>query len=139
MYLFCYGTLMQGESRASIMEQLGFEKVGDCEVRGFMMFHFWYGKYPIILKSKDKNDVVKGELYKSTLPDKYEDEILSVLDRIEGEGTMYYRCKTPVFCNNKSYKPYIYVGNYSSWANWISEGVISPLVNNLKWSQKFFE
>lgn len=91
MYLFTYGTLMEGESRAGIMEQLGFEKIGECDAKGFLLFHFWYGKYPIILKSKNKDDVVKGELYKSTLPEEYNTELLSILDKVEGEGDMYYR------------------------------------------------
>lgn len=139
MYLFTYGTLMEGESRAGIMEQLGFEKIGECDAKGFLLFHFWYGKYPIILKSKNKDDVVKGELYKSTLPEEYNAELLSILDRVEGEGDMYYRQNISVKYNDKTYNPYIYVGNYSYWKDWISEGIISPLVNNLKWSQKFFE
>lgn len=139
MYLFTYGTLMEGESRAGIMEQLGFEKIGECDAKGFLLFHFWYGKYPIILKSKSKDDVVKGELYKSTLPEEYNAELLSILDKVEGEGDMYYRQNINIKCNGQTYNPYIYVGNYSCWKDWISEGIISPLVNNLKWSQKFFE
>lgn len=139
MYLFCYGTLMQGESRAGIMEQLGFEKVGECDAKGFMLFHYWYGKYPIILRSKDNSDVVKGGLYESTFPEEYDNELLSILDSIEGEGEMYHRRKFTVECNGKTYKPYIYVGNYECWKDWIAEGIISPLVNNLKWSQKLFE
>lgn len=138
MYFFAYGTLMEGESRAGIMGQLGFEKVGECDVKGFLLFHNWYGKYPIILRSKDDADIVKGELYKSTLPE-YETEILSILDGIEGEGEMYSRRIVTVSCSGKEYKPYIYVGNYECWKDWIAEDAISPLVNNLKWSQKFFE
>lgn len=139
MYLFTYGTLMEGESRAGIMEQLGFEKIGECDAKGFLLFHFWYGKYPIILKSKNKDDVVKGELYKSTLPEEYNTELLSILDKVEGEGDMYYRQNINVKYNGQTYNPYIYVGNYSCWKDWIAEGAISPLVNNLKWSQSFFE
>ena len=139
MYLFTYGTLMEGESRAGIMDQFGFEKIGECDANGFLLFHFWYGKYPIILKSKNKDDVVKGELYKSTMPEKYNTELLSILDKIEGEGDMYYRQNIDVKYNGQTYNPYIYVGNYSCWKDWIAKGIVSPLVNNLKWSQKFFE
>lgn len=139
MYLFCYGTLMEGESRAGIMEQLGFEKVGNCSVQNMMMFHNWYGGYPIILKSKDKNDIINGELYKGTLPSEYDAELLSVLDKIEGEGQMYYRQKITTKCNGKFYHPYAYIGNYEFWGEYIKKGYISPLVNNIKWSQSLFE
>ena len=139
MYLFTYGTLMEGESRAGIMEQLGFEKIGECDAEGFLLFHFWYGKYPIILKSKSKDDVVKGELYKSTLPKEYNTELLSILDKVEGEGDMYYRQNINVKYNGQTYNPYIYVGNYTVWGDLIKDGTISPLINNLKWSQSFFE
>ena len=139
MYLFTYGTLMEGESRAGIMEELGFEKIGECDAEGFLLFHFWYGKYPIILKSKSKDDVVKGELYKSTLPEEYNTELLSILDKVEGEGDMYYRQNIDVEYNGQTYNPYIYVGNYTVWGDLIKDGAISPLINNLKWSQSFFE
>ena len=139
MYLFTYGTLMEGESRSGIMDQLGFEKIGECDAKGFLLFHFWYGKYPIILRSNSDSDVVKGEIYESTLPKEYDKAILSILDGIEGEGDMYSRRIISVSCNGKKYKPYIYVGNYMCWKDLIKDGAISPLVNNLKWSQSFFE
>ena len=139
MYLFTYGTLMEGESRAGIMDQLGFEKIGECDAKGFLLFHFWYGKYPIILRSNSDLDIVKGEIYEGTLPKEYDKAILSILDGIEGEGDMYSRRIISVSCNGKKYEPYIYVGNYIYWKDLIKNGAISPLVNNLKWSQSFFE
>ena len=149
MFLFTYGTLMQGESRAGIMRDLGFEKVCNYKANGFLMFHNFYGKYPIIFKSTDKNDVVIGEIYTNNTDniedfdfdiDEYNNSILDILDNIEGVGVMYRRETITAKVKDRVIKPYIYMGNYEYWKDYLSkEYGILPLVNNLKWSQKLFE
>lgn len=99
--VFVYGTLMSGNSNNEMfLSEAKFS--GDFVAEGFELYDL--GNYPGIIHSE--NNKVKGEIY---VVDK---NILSNLDILEGEGSLYIRELIRVINdNNESQEAYTYVYN----------------------------
>ncbi|GIW85909.1 MAG: hypothetical protein KatS3mg108_0233 [Isosphaeraceae bacterium] len=88
--LFAYGTLMQGECRHWLVEQLGLIEVVPARVPGILMD---LGRYPGLRLAEGASDWVEGELLRLSDPE----AALSELDDVEGfkghgeDGSLYRR------------------------------------------------
>lgn len=74
MYLFVYGTLMNGERAHRMLRDAVY--VGPARVRNANLYNM--GSYPGLKASKNPHDTVKGELYRVT------QDMLPHLDAYEG-------------------------------------------------------
>lgn len=91
MYLFTYGTLMQGESRHEILQNARFVCYGKAIGK---LYHFQKGNYPVFFR--DGSDDVFGEVYE--IPGDMIEEYLSTLDQIEGAAyNLYAKREIPVY------------------------------------------
>jgi gamma-glutamylcyclotransferase (GGCT)/AIG2-like uncharacterized protein YtfP len=79
--LFVYGTLQQGKSRNHVLEDLKFEK---AKLSNFCKIEPEKLHFPFIIR--DENSEVNGEIYFDV-----NEDLLALLDRIEGEGSLYHR------------------------------------------------
>lgn len=100
MYLFTYGTLMQGEFRHNVLEKARFVCYGKATGK---LFHYTKGNYPVYFRSG--TDEVRGEVYE--IPADMIEEYLSALDQIEGTVyNLYAKREIPV-CDANSDTQYI--------------------------------
>jgi gamma-glutamylcyclotransferase (GGCT)/AIG2-like uncharacterized protein YtfP len=79
--VFVYGTLQQGGSRNYILEGLKFEK---AKLLNYSKIEPENLGFPFIIRKEDSE--VNGEVYFDVNKD-----LLELLDRIEGEGSLYHR------------------------------------------------
>jgi gamma-glutamylcyclotransferase (GGCT)/AIG2-like uncharacterized protein YtfP len=96
MYLFVYGTLMNGERAHFLLRNAEYK--GQCYTRSANLYNL--GSFPGLKASKNPHDMVKGELY--VVPT----ELVDRLDGYEGyrEGdinSLYVRDTTTVFQEGK--------------------------------------
>lgn len=96
MKYFAYGTLKRGYCNYPLLEYIGAKFVGSGFITGYKMYDL--GKYPTIIKSNNKDDIVYGEIF--------EVEDFNRLDILEGvKWGLYERIILPV--NGK--ECYVYV------------------------------
>ncbi len=106
MYLFVYGTLMNGE-RAHFMLSKG-TFLGQCYTRCASLYNM--GSFPGLKASKNPHDTVKGELYRIT------EDMIPQLDGYEGYrdgdvNSLYVRDLVTVFQEGKVTEAYTYFIN----------------------------
>jgi gamma-glutamylcyclotransferase (GGCT)/AIG2-like uncharacterized protein YtfP len=107
--VFVYGTLKIGYGNNRLLSDANF--IG--EARTDDKFNMIGGGFPVIFKSEDGLPV-KGEVWE--FPDERSD-ILANLDRLEAEGTMYFREAIPVALENHDRcECSAYIGNPQFWA-----------------------
>lgn len=118
-YLFTYGTLMSGRKRNDILKSLCLQRVSGAKITGYTIKHYPLGDYPVILRSYD-NDSVSGEIWsfpsigEQGWDDAMAEQILKVLDQIEGAGNLYTRC---VIHDDSEKEFYFYAGIPKVWYN----------------------
>lgn len=107
MKVFVYGTLKRGYGNHRLLE--GKTLIGEGITEG--KYQMVSGGFPIIMASDDGLPV-KGEVYDIT----GDQECLTNLDRLEGEGVMYDRKDVPVtLLNGDRLLCCIYEGNPRYW------------------------
>lgn len=122
-FLFCYGTLMGGRSRNTILRKLFFTYESTCYLSKHTIKHYEKGNFPVALESENAFDMVRGEIWKfPDVDENLQDCIMSMLDEIEGNGVLYTR-KCFDF---KGGKLYSYIGNKNVWEQ---EGLIPALLD----------
>ena len=104
MYLFVYGTLINGESNH---KTLGNSKlIGDAFTKGTL---FDIGDYPALIPDGD-NDV-KGEVYEVNCETLTQCDLLEGYD-VDNPNSLYIREIIAVKINNKVIRSYIYYSNF---------------------------
>ena len=101
---FVYGTLRKMFHNHGFIVN-AFKDVEDAEIKGTLTFE---GGLPWVYRDNDA--VVKGELY--TMSDHVYEDVLRVLDRLEGHPTMYTRTEVHTLDGNKCWC-YLASGNFS--------------------------
>ena len=89
-YVFVYGTLLTQERNHHLLENSILVDKG--YIKDYFMFNI--GTYPGIQKSKYKNKIVLGEVYKVN------EETMDLLDELEEVGYLYKKELVPVYLNN---------------------------------------
>ncbi|WP_290443257.1 gamma-glutamylcyclotransferase [Clostridium sp. CF012] len=99
--VFVYGTLMRGRSNYKYyLEHSIFLGIGT--IQGYALYDL--GFYPGIIL--DENECTKGEVFE------VDNETMSRLDRLEGEGDLYLRRLVKVEMDNGlAHDAYVYVWN----------------------------
>ena len=100
--VFVYGTLKKGFGNNILLENslyLGTGKV----INYALKYSHGDNGFPVMFKRK--NNIVYGELY---AVDNY---VLSSLDDLEGEGTLYHRKKVRVITDTETLPAYTYIGS----------------------------
>ena len=101
--VFVYGTLMRGRSNYKYyLEHSIF--LGSGSIHGYALYDL--GFYPGIIA--DENECTKGEVFE------VDNETMSRLDRLEGEGDLYLKRLVKVEMDNGlAHDAYVYVWNAS--------------------------
>lgn len=111
-YLFTYGTLMNGQCRNYILHYFGFHYRKDIRISGYSIMDYPTGKFPVMFPGSDA-DTVTGEVWE--FPNASEDlveQILEMLDMVEGEGSLY---KREIVNVSNSLNVIAYVGISDAW------------------------
>ena len=111
MYVFVYGSLKMGGYNHHYLQDSKF--IEHFDLPGYSLHDTGYG-FPCIVK--DKLESVWGEIYK------IDQETLFKLDRLEGEGSLYFRKKLHMSIDNKMEKVYFYIGREMSFVMLIGYG-----------------
>lgn len=114
MDFFVYGTLRQGYGNHTAFLEGRFENKVNGAVKGYKMKSL--GAFPMVFKSQNDEDEVKGEVYTVQDP-----AVLKDLDRLEGNGSFYFRKKCEVHCDDGEVRN-----------AWIYEGKMDARYINLK-------
>jgi len=102
--VFVYGTLRRGLSRNGVLQRTSeFIGVGTCKYKKM----FDLGSFPAVINSDDEKDVIVGELYEMRNPE----EVLSILDSIEGVPHLYRRDSVKVNIDGKEIDSWLYIYN----------------------------
>jgi gamma-glutamylcyclotransferase (GGCT)/AIG2-like uncharacterized protein YtfP len=123
MYLFTYGTLMQGMCRNTFLQEFECEFIKTAKISGFTLYHYWQGNYPVAIATNRPEDFVSGEIWK--IPDDYVADLLLMLDYVEGVGQLYTRD----YGVYKGEDVVFYSGIPEVWQN----ATLTKLPNGTKW------
>jgi len=97
--LFVYGTLQRGQSRNNILKGLKYDKATLFNYRKVIPLSLGF---PFIVRDDSSN--VKGEVYYDV-----NDLLFTEIDRIEGEGELYYRIAVRItLINGEQLEAYTY-------------------------------
>ncbi|MHA2398039.1 MAG: gamma-glutamylcyclotransferase family protein [Promethearchaeota archaeon] len=97
--LFVYGTLQHGQSRNKILKELKYDKATLFNYKKVIPPSLGF---PFIICNDSSK--VKGEVYYNV-----NDSLITEIDRIEGEGELYYRIVVKVtLLNGKELEAYTY-------------------------------
>lgn len=97
--LFVYGTLQHGQSRNIILKGFRYEKATLFNYRKVIPSSLGF---PFIVRDDSSN--VEGEVYYSI-----DESLIAEIDKIEGEGELYYRIIVKVtLINGKEVEAYTY-------------------------------
>lgn len=92
--LFVYGTLRSGESRNYVLQDLEFKK---AELPSYKKIRPPGLGFPFIIEVEENSDIsVAGEVYFDLKPEHWE-----IVDKIEGEGSLYHRIKVQVITTDE--------------------------------------
>lgn len=95
--VFVYGTLMKNRWNHCYLDGQTF--LGEAKLNNFEMYNV--ASFPGIVRKE--NEYVIGEIYE------VDQDTLKILDRLEGEGSMYKRTLEKVFINDRAEEAYAYV------------------------------
>jgi len=115
MNIFVYGTLMNGQRANSYLN--GAEFKGSFCLNGYAKYDL--GSFPGIVEKE--NESVVGEVYAVT------EDMLPMMDRYEGEGSLYIRREVIVERGNEKVVAWVYIYNHS---------VDSAVLKRSKWGIK---
>lgn len=119
MYLFVYGTLMNGRSNHRFLAESKY--IGKAVLKGYGMYGV--SSFPGIIKKS--GSIVIGEVYE------IDRDTLKKVDMLEGEGVLYTREVADVCIEDQELaKAFIYV-----WYGKVNEDTAIPLKNQ-PWNEK---
>ena len=112
--VFVYGTLRKGSFNHSLISSEEFVAEGSTRNK----YKLISNNIPYVIKDEERVSTIKGEIYKVT------DEVLEILDRLEGHPDWYRREKTMIDTNKGSITAwlYFYPKEYSYTSRVISSG-----------------
>lgn len=123
-FVFTYGTLMRKQCRNEIMEKYAVF-CGTTSIKGYKLYDYPLGGYPVAVYTGSEEDVIPGELYLVT------SNLIPILDKIEGEGTLYSReCVT----TTSDVEAIMYAGIEEFWDGYRKSGMISSIPSGTQWS-----
>ncbi len=117
MNVFVYGSLKSGYWNNMLLQKPEVTFIGNGTIAGFSLYHV--ASFPGMVKSKDNNEIVHGEIYSVT------PLVLGTLDNLEREGFLYKRITTKASVNKKDVdvNTYVYLHEYDN----------SPKVDDNDW------
>ncbi len=110
-YIFVYGTLKKGEINHHLMAGAEYVDVGLAPGCVLLDLGGCPALMPFHVTGQDNHHTATGEIYR--IPDPDLPSLLSRLDKLESEGSMYLRAKLKITARTKQFEciTYIYMPN----------------------------
>lgn len=126
MYLFTYGTLMEGMCRYPYIACVDGKLIGKCQIPDIGLYNYddhdqeGSENYPVALHEEGKH--MNGEVYEC------DSKFLPMFDQIEGAGYLYNRENFNVNIDGKEYTVTAYIGVKKLWKKFLNSLFLVPYI-----------